>query len=585
MDKVDKLIKELEEGPAKTRQRAADKLGKMTDNRAVLALLRASKQGTIHYEGRPSVIRHIIEALQYPHIKDEAESVLVRIGEPAINPMIQALQNETTRESLISALERMLVEGKPIIDYLTKATEKAQTHEVALWALVRILWDNIPLFERKLDLMVNVLSKRNICMTVAERLSGFGDSFVKPLIKVLELTSTIHKKDRNQKQAYLAAQYALAMIGQPAIESLIKSLEDDHLNIVAGDTLTYIGPVAVLPLTTTLKTHKNKHVRCRVARILGVIRDARAIGPLVETLERDEDLGVRKDTAEALGRIGDTRAIKPLLVAHENKEMQQQAAGALENIPSLSDFIKHLNEQSSTLLCANCLCRFEGHKIRFAKRYSINSFCCRKCRSISKMIQNIDRAIVVLDRSIISRIAEQKSAKDSPLKVYSESTVCNLRELSTALRTMKDSTYWHHVNNTRNDFATWVRDILGNYTLAEELENCTNRIYAALQAEAHLNALGYESSDGALSVNWFWRKELFDFDEVHITDADDYDVDEFMVKVRNDNDIMRHKRYRSTRVIVASTCGLKQAKFNLLNDTFGTIQIKDLTGVRSCPLG
>lgn len=584
MDKVNKLIKELEEGSQKTQQRAVDKLCKMTDHRAVLALLRASKQGTIHYEGRPPVAKHIIEALNYPYIKDEAESVLVKIGEPAIAPIVLALQNQIIRESLISALERMLIEGKPVINYLTKAIEKAQTHEVALWALVRILWDNIPLYERKLDLMVDVLSKRNICMTVAERLSGFGDSFVKPLIIVLERTSTMQKTDRNQKQAYLAAQYALAMIGQPAIESLIKALEDDHLHIVAGHTLVYIGPMAVVPLIESIKTHKNKYVRCRVAQILGEIRDASAIEALVETLERDEERGARSYAAEALGRIGDTRAIKPLLVAHENKEMQQQAAGALENIPSLSDFIKHLNKQSSTLLCADCLCRFEGHEIRLAKRY-INSFICRKCGSISNMMDNIDCVIVVLDRSLISHVTEQKSAKDTYLKIYNESTVCNLVELSTALRTMKDRVYWRHVNQTKNDFATWVRDTLGNYTLATGLESCTNQIYAALQVEMNLNALGYESSDRALSVNWFWHKELFDFDEVHIIDADDYDVDEFMVKVRNDNDVMRHKRYRFMRVIVASTCGLKQTKFNLLNDTFGTIQIKDLTGARLCPLG
>ena len=45
----------------------------------------------------------------------------------------------------------------------------------------------------------------------------------------------------------------------------------------------------------------------------------------------------------------------------------------------------------------------------------------------------------------------------------------NLEELYKALSKMKKETYVHHVNNDKNDFSNWVRDITGDEKLAENL--------------------------------------------------------------------------------------------------------------------
>jgi hypothetical protein len=45
----------------------------------------------------------------------------------------------------------------------------------------------------------------------------------------------------------------------------------------------------------------------------------------------------------------------------------------------------------------------------------------------------------------------------------------NLAELRDALRTMDDATFKHHVNKERNDFQTWVGDIVGDADLARQI--------------------------------------------------------------------------------------------------------------------
>jgi len=74
----------------------------------------------------------------------------------------------------------------------------------------------------------------------------------------------------------------LGMIGEPAVQSLIRALED-----------------------------KNKQVRSGAAWALGEIKDKRAVGPLIRALEDDNNI-VRVESAHALGEIGDKIAIEPL---------------------------------------------------------------------------------------------------------------------------------------------------------------------------------------------------------------------------------------------------------------------------------
>ncbi|MDD5039147.1 MAG: hypothetical protein PHN78_07510 [Dehalococcoidales bacterium] len=54
----------------------------------------------------------------------------------------------------------------------------------------------------------------------------------------------------------------------------------------------------------------------------------------------------------------------------------------------------------------------------------------------------------------------------------------NLAELETALSTMSDETYHHHVSENNNDFSNWVRDVIGDDKLAADLAGNSNRAEA-----------------------------------------------------------------------------------------------------------
>ena len=48
----------------------------------------------------------------------------------------------------------------------------------------------------------------------------------------------------------------------------------------------------------------------------------------------------------------------------------------------------------------------------------------------------------------------------------------NIYDLKAALGKMHSSAYHHHVSEEKNDFARWVRDVLGDDKLAGDLVKC-----------------------------------------------------------------------------------------------------------------
>jgi RNase P subunit RPR2 len=77
-----------------------------------------------------------------------------------------------------------------------------------------------------------------------------------------------------------------------------------------------------------------------------------------------------------------------------------------------------------------------------------------------------------------------------------------------------------------------------------------------------------------LQVNWFARRELFDFDGVAIVQATDEEVERFAIQVGNDMDRTRQARYKQIRCAVASECRLSENTLRILQRTFGELIIK-----------
>jgi hypothetical protein len=57
-------------------------------------------------------------------------------------------------------------------------------------------------------------------------------------------------------------------------------------------------------------------------------------------------------------------------------------------------------------------------------------------------------------------------------------TLRNMQELREALISMTDETFVYHANAKKNDFANWVRDIIKDESLAEDVQEASNRARA-----------------------------------------------------------------------------------------------------------
>lgn len=55
----------------------------------------------------------------------------------------------------------------------------------------------------------------------------------------------------------------------------------------------------------------------------------------------------------------------------------------------------------------------------------------------------------------------------------------NLEELQLELRIMSDEVFFHHVNNEKNDFSNWIKDIIDDEKLADNIKNIDKKNMAS----------------------------------------------------------------------------------------------------------
>jgi len=187
------------------------------------------------------------------NVKADSVRVLVEAGEPAVEPLIQALDSKDPeiRENAAITLGKLKDERaiEPLIKLLMD--EDWEVESAATNALVEI-----------------------------------GKPVVEPLIKILQ--------DENE-DAFLQTKVIVVLAGikdERAIPPMIQALkEKPELDADLGYNLGLMGEPAVEPLIQSL-SDENPKVRVRAAEALGRIRDKRAVGPLTDALN-DKDETVR----------------------------------------------------------------------------------------------------------------------------------------------------------------------------------------------------------------------------------------------------------------------------------------------------
>lgn len=255
---VEGLIKALNHKSVDVRVSAGEALGRIGDRRAVEPLIRALGDANISVRSRaaealgiigdPRSVQPLIVALGVPDWSDWrvircVVQALCRIGEPAVEPLMEALmhnKDERVRTSVARALGE--------------------------------IGDN-----RAVESLIGALSHdmdQLVRTSAAEALGNIGDRrAVEPLIRSL---------GNAYQDGYLSefAAGALGNIGDTrAVEPLIGTLAAVYSYTHAADALCKIGGPAVDPLIHAL-SHQDANVRTRAADTLRRIGGARATAAL-----------------------------------------------------------------------------------------------------------------------------------------------------------------------------------------------------------------------------------------------------------------------------------------------------------------
>lgn len=62
----------------------------------------------------------------------------------------------------------------------------------------------------------------------------------------------------------------------------------------------------------------------------------------------------------------------------------------------------------------------------------------------------------------------------------------SLQELAGALETMGEDVFRHHVNEFKNDFATWINDVFNEKKLSDEMRKINDKVESELKLLRHI---------------------------------------------------------------------------------------------------
>lgn len=257
-------------------------------------------------------VEGLIKVLENDDIlqRQSAADYLVRIGEPAVEPLIEALHNkdEEIQQLAINLLGK-IGDSRAVEALIAKLRYgDYETREAALNALLKI--EDPQILEA---LIIALKDKRSsIRKTAADALGRFGDpQAVEPLIEALRDDDQLVRE---------AAINALIKIEDPQIfEVLVIALEDENNSIrkTAAYGLGRIGdPKAVEPIINARIDSFPSDISGSFVEALGMIGEP-AVEPLIALLDSDSGNPNRRMNCRvivaSLGRIGDERAVKPLI--------------------------------------------------------------------------------------------------------------------------------------------------------------------------------------------------------------------------------------------------------------------------------
>ena len=348
---VESLIQALEDKARSVHLLVAEALSKIGDTRAILPLTKALKDEHRHFvQGNRVVqgdrmeqawkkiaederaVEFLIQVLndEDNYIRTKAAGALVNIGESSVESLIKVMDDNDVNARGLAAKALGNIGDARAVEALVDALKYDYNDGVRVFVAEALGKINdtravAPLIQALRDEDSYIRTK------AAGALVNIGESSVESLIKVMddndvnvrmraaETLDKLHWKPSTESNwaLFLIAKQNWSQVeklGKPVVAPLIDVLKDVDAGVrkSAVIALGNIGDASILePLIKALKDG-DAGVRMNAVIALGKLGNTKALEALVDAL-KDEDAGVRKSAVIALGNIGDARAIAPLL--------------------------------------------------------------------------------------------------------------------------------------------------------------------------------------------------------------------------------------------------------------------------------
>jgi HEAT repeat protein len=319
---VEPLIAAGRNESAEVRKYAVEALGHIKDSRSIAPIISALEdRKTMVRESAHKALFQLIQDLKEQG--DEKQLVdMLQYEEPSFQlAVIEALGNIPT--SHVEKLVPFLGNKDPFIRK-NAADALKKIGKIAVVPLINALYNSD-------DMQIRI----NAVMILGDMNDPLS---VEPLIDSLKdkpITSSIETDILRVEVAKALGKIKDTRAIQPLIDAL--SYENYNVKERSAEALTEIGEPSVEPLIKLLRA-QNTGPQIFAAKILGNIRDPRAVEPLIQNLllsaADNKAWNFRLEATRALGKIKDPRAVDPLEMMLDDKvsSVREMAEWSLHEI-------------------------------------------------------------------------------------------------------------------------------------------------------------------------------------------------------------------------------------------------------------
>jgi HEAT repeat protein len=272
---------------------------KLMENRTIASRL-GNTIGDILIRGAELSVPPLMAGMKgtNPRLRIYARDALIQIGEPAVQPLVQLLDDPDlyNRSRAVEAL-RSIGHKSAIEPLEAKLNDPSRLVQVQAAAALYSMGRKGTTRKVILDALASgdIQSKRVAARTLAEVID---DPPLNPVLKAMA------SPDADLRS------YATRAVGKTrspeAIQPLMKMLlEDgnDQVKASAAESLVEIGKPAVEPLIARLEEADNIELTIRLVQILGNIGDKKAIKPLEKVYNGTSNQVLQNEAARALNKI------------------------------------------------------------------------------------------------------------------------------------------------------------------------------------------------------------------------------------------------------------------------------------------